>query len=68
MILPNNLQFILWDKVNNKEADISFYLDDEGNLWIDANRHQANMNGSRTIRYIGPDHAQYELKVINKQL
>lgn len=52
---------ILYDKSNKREADIQWFVDKEGNCWIDTDHNGMQMSGKVTIVRLKDNHPQYEV-------
>ena len=52
---------ILYDKSNKREADIQWFLDKEGNCWIDTDPNGMQMSGKVTIIRLKDNNPQYEV-------
>ena len=53
---------ILYDKVNECEANIIWYMDNEGGVYINCDPYGMSMSGKVTIRPLRKDHPQYEIR------
>lgn len=51
----------LYDKINKREAR-SWFVDNEGNFYMDIDPHGIDMGGKITVRGIPKDHHQYEVR------
>ena len=68
-----NIKKILYDKVNKRIANIQWFIDQNGDCWIDTDPYGMQMSSLVTIKFLKKDHPQYEvrrvtLKELDKQL
>ncbi|MFB3057405.1 MAG: hypothetical protein ACE1ZQ_09630 [Ignavibacteriaceae bacterium] len=53
---------VLYDKLNNRESNIQWFTDKDGNYWIDTDPNGIEMSGNVTIRFLSKDDVQYEMR------
>lgn len=53
---------VVYDKLNNRESYISWFMDSNGDYWIDADPHGLDMGGIVKIKRL-PEH-HYEIREI----
>lgn len=56
------MEKILYDKLNKRESEIQWFIDQDGNYWIDKDPNGVQMNGNLTIRILKKDDKQYEIR------
>jgi hypothetical protein len=55
---------ILYDKINGRKSDVSFFVDQKGYYWVDTDPKGRQMSGRVTIECIGDgkNQPQFEIK------
>ena len=56
----------LYDKVNMREANIRWFVDQDGYYWIDTDPYGVQMSGNVTIKFLKKGHPQYEIREVNE--
>lgn len=59
------MEKILYDKLNKRIANIQWFIDQEGNYWIDTDPYGVQMSGNVTIRLLKKNDVQYEVREVN---
>ena len=57
----------LYDKLNKRNSDIQWFIDSEGNHWIDTDPYGVQMSGKVTIRFLKKDDIQFEIRKLKSK-